>query len=661
MNKLKENYPDLTNYLLNQTQKSLPLRYYKKTKESLNLYKNENNFLYYNNVTTRFEGVSMHSSHSLFKLNKHKNFTFLTQTTLPLNQTLAAPLYHQFIYTIKSAGNLFEILNEQSVESSKVRVNLIRFICEQLGLDVSGVRINWVEKLNKSDVILLNDLTSNEEDQDHLEGEDEEEGLEDGEEGYSSKETDDDDDYNYEVEPQFISDLTQYSTEKSNKNTKLTLKNQENNFILLSLSDINLLELQKSYLLIKKSTHESVKQKLSQIRLKYENECKNYFKLIKQKHIDKLKDKKFKLNDSDKIKKVQLLKFCDLPELSDILNSFNEDLINHSSIVSTLLSNNFNSFIKNSTEEINFYNNHNNRLHDYEINQQESVNSNETTFVEDINYNLMNQNIESNEMNENAMEKAQIIQFKYSLASNVSIQNSTESTELASGFKSWLWTIIPEEDLFLAVILPCTIIISMIIMTVVIICLLHMCSNEKSHTHLKSLSNTSETSHLANNTLERPHHFTLKSSSIYKEKAYLSKGVPVILYEEMSDKPIDDYDENNRDIMDSPSNGNMGTYRSNKSNYRSPCTMRNEKPPTPAPPEYIRQPTNKTKLNSSPIHENSDYEEKQPLFYQPPQPINAIKDVSRRTNNDDESFNDKKNNALNSIQQQKQQLNFMLP
>ncbi len=64
-----------------------------------------------------------------------------------------------------------------------------------------------------------------------------------------------------------------------------------------------------------------------------------------------------------------------------------------------------------------------------------------------------------------------------------------------------------------------------------------------------------------------------------KERAYLSKGVPVILYEEMSDKPIDEYDENNRDIMDN-------AYETR--NYRSPLIMRNEKPPMPAPPEYSR-------------------------------------------------------------------------
>lgn len=79
------------------------------------------------------------------------------------------------------------------------------------------------------------------------------------------------------------------------------------------------------------------------------------------------------------------------------------------------------------------------------------------------------------------------------------------------------------------------------------------------------------------------HHSHSKSSSnpIYKQRAYLSKGVPVILYEEMSDKPLEDYDENNADSTGGSSRL-IGSY------YRSPYIMRFEKPPMPAPPEYSR-------------------------------------------------------------------------
>lgn len=75
--------------------------------------------------------------------------------------------------------------------------------------------------------------------------------------------------------------------------------------------------------------------------------------------------------------------------------------------------------------------------------------------------------------------------------------------------------------------------------------------------------------------------------------------MPVILYEEMSDKPIDDYDENQRDIMDSG-------YETR--NYRSPLIMRNEKPPMPAPPEYSRNNSfRSTDLNNNypPLNEDS--------------------------------------------------------
>ncbi len=58
----------------------------------------------------------------------------------------------------------------------------------------------------------------------------------------------------------------------------------------------------------------------------------------------------------------------------------------------------------------------------------------------------------------------------------------------------------------------------------------------------------------------------------------------------MSDKPIDDYDENNRNITDGHGNGSANTMsRSGHNYYRSPLIMRNEKPPMPAPPEYTRQ------------------------------------------------------------------------
>lgn len=91
-------------------------------------------------------------------------------------------------------------------------------------------------------------------------------------------------------------------------------------------------------------------------------------------------------------------------------------------------------------------------------------------------------------------------------------------------------------------------------------------------------------------TYSKSHSIHSKSNPIYKQRAYLSKGVPVILYEEMSDKPLEDYDENN---VDSISGVRVGNY------YRSPYIMRFEKPPLPAPPEYSRESLFLTKKKQS--------------------------------------------------------------
>jgi len=716
---LRENYPELTNYLLNQslTAKSLPLRFRptktvnKKTEELKPpnfTHKAENNFLFYNNDTNKFEGVSMHSSYSLLKFNKTKNLTLITTTSSPNNHSIAAPLYHQFIYTIKITPintlnsnsyknrDLIELLSDQTVDASRSRVSLIREVGEQLGLDPSSIRINWIEKLNSSDS--LNDnlsQPSQEEEEEYLDEEEEEDDLDDeNPEEDEEEKVDEQNEYNYEVEPQFITDLNNQEQQQHPNRAKHTAKSSGTNayYILISFSDINLLDLHRTYFQLKKPLISS--SKLNQIKSKYENDCRNYFKSIKQRHQDlfKRKAKRFKFNlnnltnDHEKIKRVQLVKLCDLSQLTSVLGIDQPSGIlqtpSHSAKSTALSSlqhqsNEFNLFIRNSTEVINFY--QTNKLIDYETNsnQLDPVNSNETTFVEDINYSMLNHNLDEVEMS-SSNQKIQVVHFE-------SFSNQTNSTlnEIASS-RFWLWSIVPEEDLLLAVIVPSIVVISMIVMTIVVICLLQMCSNDKSKKHLASLSNASDSTHLGmSNTLEKSpnqfSHHTLKSSSIYKEKAYLSKGVPVILYEEMSDKPIDDYDENNRDIMDSPGSNNMGTYRSNKSNYRSPSTLRNEKPPTPAPPEYSRASANiKTnKLFNSTLVDQTDesiallrkqnsFDEQQPLFYQPPQPIAGLKTDASRRNDNEECVNDKKNSPLNnfntnSTQQQKQQLNFMLP
>jgi hypothetical protein len=102
--------------------------------------------------------------------------------------------------------------------------------------------------------------------------------------------------------------------------------------------------------------------------------------------------------------------------------------------------------------------------------------------------------------------------------------------------------------------------------------MLQMCKSRpvSDSKNLISPSNTTESTSYSSKTFER-------TNPLYKEKAYLSKGVPVILYEEMSDKPIEELDLNDSE--------NMGT---GSSSYRSPLILRNERPPVPAPPEYTR-------------------------------------------------------------------------
>ena len=123
--------------------------------------------------------------------------------------------------------------------------------------------------------------------------------------------------------------------------------------------------------------------------------------------------------------------------------------------------------------------------------------------------------------------------------------------------RTWFWTVVPEEDFLLAVVVPLTIIVAMIILTIVVTCLLTMCNREykalssckssaaATNSNLTSMSGGTNTPSV--NTSPKPignknhgsHSGSLSKAAnpIYKQRAYLSKGVPVILYEEMSGKP----------------------------------------------------------------------------------------------------------------------------
>ncbi|RNA28345.1 dystroglycan isoform X1 [Brachionus plicatilis] len=160
-----------------------------------------------------------------------------------------------------------------------------------------------------------------------------------------------------------------------------------------------------------------------------------------------------------------------------------------------------------------------------------------------------------------------------SMTNRTNFELTTKIQSYFDYLKVLFWSIVPEEDFLLAVIVPSIVIISIIVLSVVVVCMLQMCKRQSvSDTkHLISKSNTTESTSYSTKTFER-------TNPLYKEKkAYMSKGVPVILYEEMSDKRNDEFDENDGE--------NLGSITGS---YRSPLIMRNEKPPVPPPPEYTR-------------------------------------------------------------------------
>ena len=676
LSKLRENYPEFANYLLesqadltsttqspskHQTTSSIRTRYIPSTSSAPKL---TNGFLYFNNRTNAFEGVSMQSTYSFIKLKSNKNITLITTTTqilpsksttniighlssnikiatpvptsstssstskqnkilfLPslltrplkqmissttptvttptrlnneINYSVMLPFYHQFIYTFKLSSrvafrdnkDLVDILNEQSVDSSKVRVNLIRRICEQLKINGNNVKFNWVERLNKSSTSVQssNEFTSSEVN-------DESYNLDNDYESYDES-----------SEPQFVSE---------NQPTTAQIEQPSNKpyYILVSFSNAYLLEMQKNYFSMIKSSL-GTKMRLNELKLKYENECENFFRSLKEKHENKfylnmfnltssfiLNNKNEKLDKYERLKKVQFLKLCDLDKISSILsikpsndtysNNFFIDSINLNKYAS--LDNQFkemaNFYIKNSTQEVLFTRKYDDFDDSYSHEEEEALSTS------------------------NKQDLSQLVKFKSRISSNETIFNSTDAyiamtnettnaTEDTDRFffnllskkelKDLFWSVVPEEDLVLAVIVPLTIIVSMCTLTIVVACLLHMCNkNYRKKTKATKLAsntnNTTETNATVHtNTIDKSTYG--KSNPLYKQKAYLSKGVPVILYEEMSDKPIEDLDENNRDIFDSGT-GRRSVY---SNYYRSPLILRNEKPPTPAPPEYNRQ------------------------------------------------------------------------
>lgn len=277
--------------------------------------------------------------------------------------------------------------------------------------------------------------------------------------------------------------------------------------------------------------------------------------------------------------KVQFLKLCDLNKIYTLFKNKQYEEAN--------------TYVKNSTKEIVFN----------VVRLEGDYYSGGTSGEENSSGELMLEyGYTSDELMERTPAKSKLIKHKSQLMSNGTYEsgnqtagvNQLDSDEVEIR-SSWFWRLVPDENFLLAVVVPVIVVVSLFVLSIAVACLLHMLNKDyrqRIKTQQKkniSLSNTTEsTASHATATMEKhppppssSHTNTSKSSNpIYKQKAYLSKGVPVILYEEMSDKPLEDYDENNVDVIG-------GTGRS--SNYRSPFIMRFEKPPVPAPPEYSRE------------------------------------------------------------------------
>ncbi len=506
-------------------------------------------FIYYNSSTQMLEGISMQSTYSIFKLNPYKIFTLITTTSFPLYTPASSnrkilthssasliPLYHQFIYSINVfnylpsleaiRADLTVLLNEQTAQASKLRVHILKTIGHKLSLTPTSLRINWIEKLNAENKSAENS--------------------------------------NYEQ-------------------------------ILVSLSSVPLLDLQNSYSEAIRDEDTTRANKLSD---EYEQSCTDYFNRLSEAHrkdfstfrVDFLElvypSERFVAGDesagrTERVEKVQLLKLCSLKSIYSILELGGERNENQTG-PNRLLPKQLklaNTLIKSSTEEIEF------------------TGIEEPLDLDDKNADNINSTSADYEV---LGEKAEVISFKSDIGQAQTNQTSetmnetlwyTNATEqlmarlekYKNALVAWFWRVVPEEDFLLAVVVPVIVITSLIIFTIVSVCILQMCNNkecDESKQQIASMSNTTDLSLLpgaaATTTLKK------KSEGLVNERAYMSKGVPVILYEEMSDKPIDDYDENQRDVMDISGCETIGR------SYRSPLIMRHEKPPTPAPPEYSR-------------------------------------------------------------------------
>ncbi len=623
-----------------------------------------NEFLYFNNQTKKFEGVSVQSTFSILKFNSNSkiNLTIITTTPeiLPLpsktttsksvhsskttinrlndkNKSLL-PLYPQFIYTLKLSNMIYfkdnrvllDILNEQNLHSSQLRVELIKTLTKQLSFNLTDLRLNWIETVNINNSEELNDTTliSNK----------------NSNKSHRVELYDDDTYFNTDVlnsgELYFVQNDTDNNSKPHHRNPNKLIQNsiqREGKFyhLLISFSSSHLIELQKNYL--RNSSSKELKEKFS-------NYCASFFNELKTKHDENISSFKLDLlnlikdeinsdmyepdpTSDEYLKKVQFLKLCNLTQIYDALL-----LLNKNADIDA------NKYLKNSTDEILFNQIELSNINDDDEDDDQSSEPEENgkkvlLDTEDNDIDLINQEI--NYKNITTHKDKQLINLKshtfqienvtlYTDSNNKN-SNFTSSTaknshksstfgqraiifgrNLLDAIKTVFWTLVPEDDFLLAVILPVVIIVAMIVLTIVVTCLLHMCNKEYKELSSASVStatsttNSSPCGHGGHNSNNGN---TLSKSSvnpIYKQRAYLSKGVPVILYEEMSDKPLEEYDENSECLVTLNHNRTLNSGQFS-TGARSPLMFKNQKMAAPAPPEYSRTNTLQKPITSSTI------------------------------------------------------------
>jgi hypothetical protein len=170
----------------------------------------------------------------------------------------------------KPKPDLIDLLNDQTVDASKIRVGLIRKVTEQLGINSSSIRLNWIEKFNRPNGTATDSVDSSSEDD-----------LDDVLNGV----VDDGNYYNSLAEPEFVSD------DLIDLKSKLTKSNgpKKNGFfnIMVSFSDYDLLEMQKSYFNLLKSSSallNSHRVRLNDLRNRFYLDCEEFFERIHEKH-----------------------------------------------------------------------------------------------------------------------------------------------------------------------------------------------------------------------------------------------------------------------------------------------------------------------------------------------------------------------------------------